>query len=148
MIYSIQKIVNQFETIAASHSEIVTFGYGAAFDIDSIKQDDDLFPQLWVEPVNTQIILGRNAGVDQRRFILYCYDLIRQDEENIISVWNTTELILIDICRKFAYSSQDYRIVNNPILTPFSERFANNVTGYLCEVVIETPGIVGDCYIP
>lgn len=148
MIYSIQKIVNQFEVIAASHSEIKSFGYGASFDIDKIKQENDLFPQLWVEPVNTQIILNRNSGQDQRRFIIYCYDLIRQDEENMISVWNTTELILIDICRIFAYSSINYKIVNNPILTPFQEKYGDNVTGYFCEIVIETPQITGTCDIP
>jgi len=148
MLYSIQKIVNEFQTISASHSEIKSFGYGASFDIDKITSDKDLFPQLWVEPVNTQIILNRNNGVDQRRFIVYCYDLIRQDEENMISVWNTSELVLIDICRIFAYSSRDYKIVNNPILTPFQERFSDNVTGYFCEIVIQTPEIVGSCSIP
>jgi hypothetical protein len=147
-IWSINAVVNELAKIAASHAELKSFGYGELNSIDSQEQLLVKYAQLWVEPINTQLILGKNSSVDQRRFVLYCYDLIRQDEKNVISTWNQTELILIDVCRLLQYSSGGFRLVNNPILTPMSERFSDNVTGYYCEVVIETAEIVGTCEMP
>jgi hypothetical protein len=148
MIWSIQKFYNEFGIIAASHSEINSYGYGEIGSINPQNQKDVIFPQLWVQAINTQVVLGKSNGNDQRRFILYCYDLTRQDEDNRISVWNTTELILIDVCRLVQYNSNGYKLVNNPILTPFEDRFSDNVRGYMCELVISTPEITGTCFIP
>lgn len=146
--YSINAIVNEFAKIAVGHQELKSFGYGELAELTPQPQLSVKFPQLWVEPVNSQLILNRNNAVNQRRFILYCYDLIRQDETNVVSVWNQTELILTDICKLFNYSSINFRLVNNPILTPMAERFGDNVNGYFCEVVVETPELTGICEMP
>lgn len=148
MIWGLNIIVNKFAEIAASHMELKSFGYGAVPDIDSQLQSNALFTQLWVEPLSSQLVFNKGGVVNQRRYAIYCYDLIRQDEKNIISTWNNTELILIDIIKLLKYDSVDYRIVNDPILTPFSERFADNVTGYMTEIILETPESSGTCDIP
>jgi hypothetical protein len=94
------------------------------------------------------VILGRNNVVNDRRFRLWCYDLIRQDEDNDISVWNQTEAILIDVIRQFNYGSQIYKVGNSPLLIPVGERFGEAVTGYYTEISIQTPEAVGSCDIP
>lgn len=148
MIYSLQKIVNVFESIAANHLEIESFGYGFEFDIEIQKQGNQKYRQFWVQPLNTQVNLGRNNVMVDRRFRLWCYDLLRQDETNDISIWNQTEAILIDVIRQFNYGSQDYKIVNQPILIPVGERFGETVWGYYTEVAIQTPELIGTCFIP
>jgi hypothetical protein len=147
-VWTINKFYNEFKSIAQEHKEIESFGYGEEFDINNQPQSNAKFPQLWVQHVNTQIVLGRNTGQDQRRFVLFCYDLPRQDDENYLSVWNQTELILIDVCRIFNYRSSDYKLVNNPIITPFEEKGADNVVGCFCEIVVSTAEITGYCQIP
>lgn len=147
-IWSLNSIINEFAKLAVSHGELKSFGYGQLPENDVQPQTSVKFPQLWVEPINTQLLLNRNNASNQRRFILYVYDYPRQDEKNIISLWNSTETILTDICRLLQYGSTSYRLANNPILTPMNERFGDNVCGYLCEVVIETPEITGTCEMP
>lgn len=154
MIYNIQTIINKLQLICDNHSEIDTFGYGTIDDIDSKTQgrdylgNADTFIGVWADPQSSQLVMGKNNMLVQRRFMLYCYDLQRQDLENLYSVWNNTEQILIDVCRLFAYGSNDYKIINSPIFTPFKDSFANDVNGYMCEIVIQTIDEVGTCDIP
>lgn len=147
-IWTINKFYNEFKAIAEDHLEINSFGYGDDFEINYQKQSNAKMPQMWVQHINSQVNLGRNSGNDQRRFVVFIYDLVRQDEDNLVSIWNATELILIDVCRLFNYRSGEYKLVNSPIITPFSERFADNVAGSFCELVIQTPEITGYCEIP
>ena len=148
MGWTINRLVNQFEAIGVSHSEIRTFGYGFDFDINNQLQSNTRYPQLWVQPLNSQILAGRSNSFIQRNFRLWCYDLERNDEDNRISVWNDTEIILSDIIRLFSYGSKEYKIVNNPILVPFQESFGENVTGYWTEVTIQTAEYTGTCDVP
>jgi hypothetical protein len=147
-IWTINKFYNEFKEIAEDHLEIKSFGYGEEFGIETQNQLDVKLPQLWVSHINTQVVLGRNAGNDQRRFVLYCYDLVRQDENNVLSIWNQTELILIDVCRLFSYRSQEYKLVNNPVITPFEEKYNLQAAGCFCEIVVQTTEITGTCDIP
>lgn len=148
MIYSLQKVINVFEAIALNHLEIESFGYGFDFDIETQKQANQMYRQFWVQPLNTQVILGRNNVMNDRRFRLWCYDLLRQDEVNDISVWNQTEAILIDVIRQFNWGSNDYKISNSPILIPIGGKFDENVWGYYTEVAIQTAESIGVCDIP
>lgn len=154
MIYSIKKLVNLFQTIADNHQEIFTFGYGDISDIDQKTErpdahgNSDTFIGIWAQHDGTQLILGKNTSSIQRRFSIYCYDLQRQDEGSQYSIWNQTEQILIDFCRLMAYSSSDYRIVNNPTITPFQDKFSNDVNGMWCQLTIETVEYVGKGDIP
>lgn len=148
MIYSLQKVINIFEAIADSHAEIDSWNYGFEFDITDQPQSKQNMRQFFVQPINTQVLLGRNNVLNDRRFILWCYDFMRDDENNDISVWNQTESILIDVIRTFNYGSQEYKISNQPILTPFKDRFGEELIGYFCEVAIQTAENIGNCEIP
>ena len=148
LIYSLQKIINTFEDLAESHLEIDSFGYGFEFDIDTQKQKNQKYRQMWVQPLTTQVILGRSNVINDRRFRIWVYDLLRNDDLNDISVWNQTEAILIDIIREFSFSSRDYKVANSPLLVPIGDRFGESVWGYYTELSIQTAEIVGNCDIP
>ncbi len=147
-IWTLQKLINEFEAIASAHLEIQTFGYGNLFSIDPQVEINKRYPQLWVQPSNSQLILGRNNNMQNWTFNVYAYDLIRQDETNQISVWNTTNQIITDVIQLFNYQSSEYKIVNTPISTPFEENFGDDVTGYFTQITIQTAAVVGDCGIP
>ncbi len=144
-IYSLQKVINLFESIATNHLEIEVFNFGEIDEIDQIKQSDDHFIGMWLELSNTQLIIGKSNMSTQRRFRFYIYDLIRQDLNNVNSNWNQCESIGIDVVRLLTYGSSEYRLVNNPILYPFSDQFANNASGVWCEVTLESFDAVGTC---
>lgn len=148
MIYSLQKIINTFGAIADNHLEIDSWAYGFEFEITNQFQSSQNMRQFFVQPINTQVILGRNNVLNDRRFILWCYDFKRQDDMNEISVWNQTEAILIDVIRQFNFGSRDYKVSNQPILTPFADRFGEELIGYFCEIAIQTAENVGTCEIP
>ena len=147
--YSLQKIINTIEQYVTDHKELTHFNYGDIADIDSANyQKNDYFLGLWLQPMSSQLVMSKNNIVIQRRFVIFVYDLVRQDLDNQISVWNTSESVCFDICKLMNYGSIDYRVVNQPILTPFNEKFSNDVTGYFCELVIETQDNLGLCNVP
>jgi hypothetical protein len=148
MDYSILKIVNLFRELSENHLDIESFDVGFEFDIETQKQSNQNYVQLFVELVSTQVNVGRSNSTNDRRFRLYVYDLIKQDNDNYLSVFNDCELILIDIIRQFNYGSKDYKVVNSPILLPFKDKYGENVTGYLTEVSIQTAELNGSCFIP
>lgn len=146
--YSLKEIIREFETTADNFVEVASFGYGFDFDINSQQQLKANMCQIWLQPLTSQAIFNRSSSSVSRRFRIYCYDLIRQDEENQISVWNSTEGVLIDYIRYFTFVNRQYQIVNQPILVPFKESFAYDVSGYYCEVEIKTPELNGFCFLP
>lgn len=145
--YSILKFVNLLKEIVDDSMELNNFGWGFDFDASNQKNTDK-YPAMWAQPVNTQSILGRNNNSVRRVFRLYVYDLERNDEVNRGQIWNQMELILLDVIRIFNYGSNDYKITNSPILVPFQETWADNVTGYWAELIVETSELLGDCGIP
>jgi len=149
MQYQLKNIIKEFEDVAESFVELATFGYGFDFDINNQSQSQEGLSQLWVQPLTTQAVFGRGSSSVSRRFRIYCYDLVRQDEQNQISVWNQTEGILLDYIRYFSYNSgKQYQIVNSPLLVPFKESFAFDASGYYAEIEIRTPEISGFCFLP
>jgi hypothetical protein len=149
MQYQLKQIIKEFSDVAESFVELATFGYGFDFDINSQPQSQSYMCQLWIQPLTSQAIFGRGTSAVSRRFRIYCYDLVRQDEKNQISVYNQTEGILLDYIRYFSYNSgKQYQIVNSPLLVPFKESFADDVSGYYAEIEIKTPDVSGFCFLP
>jgi len=145
---SLIKIINTIQSLAENHADIGSFGYGFEFDIETQKESTQNYVQLFCQPINTQVNTGRNTSTNDRRFRLWAYDLVRQDELNKISVWNDCEAILIDIIRQLNYGSNDYKLINNPVLIPIYGRFGENVSGYFTEISVQTSESNGNCFVP
>ena len=148
MDYTIVGLINGFRDVALSFVEIATFNFGFDFDINNQKRSERGLCQIWVQPLTSQLVMGNNGSRNRRRFRIYCYDLVNQSESNQISVWNQTESILIDYVRWFKYSNKVLRVVNDPVLIPFKESFAEDMSGYYTDVEIETPELTGYCFMP
>jgi hypothetical protein len=143
---TINKIINEMAKVAVSHPELESFGWGDLSEVNNFPDEMIKFTQLWVEPVGTQLIMNKNNSFIERRFILYCWDLIRSDDKNSLSNLNAMEGILIDYI-KLINEVSGWRVMNQPILTPTYDRFFDRMYGWFAEVTIEVPETVGTCDI-
>jgi hypothetical protein len=148
MIYTISKLEKLFKDIAERHLQIDSFGYGFDFQYENKKQLERGMVSFWVQPLTTQVVLSRSNTQVVRRFRLYAFDLIRRDEKNLISVWNSTEEILIDFIRLFSFSYGDIKLQNSPVLVPFTEVMEDDLTGYYADIDLTSWDLSGDCEIP
>lgn len=147
MNYDLNKIINKLKELSSDHLEIKSFGYGFELEIETQKQKNQIYPQVWIQPINTQMNNNKNGVSIDRRFRFWCYDLPRRGDENMISIWNDTEVILIDLI-KLVDDVKYLSVVNTPILFPFEEKFGEAVNGHWTEVVIRSYDILGNCEIP
>jgi len=148
MNYNIKKLEKLFADIAERHLQISSFGYGFDFAYDNKKQNDRGMVSFWVQPLTSQAVLSRANTQIVRRFRLYAFDLIRRDEKNLISVWNSTEEILIDFIRLFSFTYSDIKLSNSPVLVPFTESNEDDLTGYYTDIDLTSYDLSGDCETP
>jgi hypothetical protein len=148
MIYNISKLEKLFKDVADKHLQISSFGYGFDFQYDNKKQLDRGMVSFWVQPLTSQVSLTRSNTQVIRRFRLYAFDLVRRDEKNLISVWNSTEEILIDFIRLFSFNYSDVKLSNSPVLVPFTETMEDDLTGYYTDIDLTSWELSGACDIP
>jgi len=148
MIYNISKLEKLFKDIAEKHIQIGSFGYGFDFQYDNKKQLERGMVSFWVQPLTSQVSLTRSNTQVIRRFRLYAFDLVRRDEKNLISVWNSTEEILIDFIRLFSFNYSDVKLSNSPVLVPFTETMEDDLTGYYADIDLTSWELSGACDIP
>tara|TARA_R100001443_G_scaffold114110_1_gene129619 strand:+ start:529 stop:1068 length:540 start_codon:yes stop_codon:yes gene_type:complete len=160
--------INTLKNIGKNHANITTTTTGDVFDIDLSK--NTLFPLMHINPVNV------SAGLSQLNytFQIFVMDLVSQKEdwteENIQSaaflnneqeVLSGTLQTCVDIIGQFrhsvAQSEQGVDDINYPtyftdggdfVITPFTERFDNLLTGWVFNLEIQVINDFQTCNIP
>jgi hypothetical protein len=114
-----------FKKFAEDHLQINSFGHGDIWEIDTWK--DINFPLLWVmnNPISTV-----NENSVSLSFQVIAMDLVKKDERNETEVLSDMHNVLLDFHTHFNRSN-DYKFtVGNPTLSPFTERFDSEVSGW------------------
>lgn len=75
-------------------------------------------------------------------------DLVKKDESNRDEVWSDTEQIADDVIKILNNESDQYSLVNEPQLDPVTEFHSDWVTGWQCEILLETEFNSSYCDIP
>jgi hypothetical protein len=119
-----------FKQFAENHLQINSFGHGDIWEIDTWK--DIKFPLLWVmnNPISTV-----NENSVSLSFQIIAMDLVKKDERNETEVLSDMHNVLLDFHTHFNRSN-DYKFtVGNPTLSPFTERFDSEVSGWGMDIV-------------
>src|SRR3972149_5693527 len=133
-----------FEDIAGAHLMVHSFGFGEVFEIEGALKADGNMPKMWIMPVSSTIRLQ----TVERTFTVLIFDLVKKDESNENEVLSDTEQIMQDVIKVPHTNSAQYGIVGEPQAFPFTERFGDDVSGWRCDVTVETEFDSNGCDIP
>jgi hypothetical protein len=147
---TINQQIQLFSNIADAHKQIKDFGFGEPWQIEEAmnKKKGVKYPMMWVAPISSTTF----EQVEERTYMFMIFDLVSKtkeaDKNNRNEVWSDAEDILKDIIKIFKYESDDYELVNDPILFPFQEEMTDWVTGYRAELTIRTQFSKNYCDVP
>ena len=150
---SYEKIILESQTFANSHQQINSFGNG---DLWEVVQRDKLqaynYPLLWMQD-NGSTVQDKAVFFN---FNIFGIDQVLNGEENENFVKSSMHQILLDY---LAYFKQivltdidgnrikfDLQLTAN--LTSFTERFNDELTGWVMTVSFKTPFTYNKCNIP
>jgi len=136
-----------FNNIQAAHYQLNSYGFGEAWEIETLMNQEITYPCLFVIPVSSTTM----DQVQQRTFRLLVFDLVKRDDvdnSQCTEVWSDTEQITNDIIKILREESDNYDLIGDVVLEPFKEEFTDWVTGYKADVVIESELNTNYCDIP
>lgn len=138
------QIVDLLANIAVAHKQLKGFGAGELWEINGDPKNSGIYPELWLVPVNAVAKLN----TIEHTVRLLVYDLVNKDETNENDVLSDALQILLDVVKVLRYESDNYTLLNEPTLEPFTERFDDEVSGWSAEFVIEVNFANNDCDMP
>lgn len=142
--YTLNQIINLFETIAANHAQINGFNFREASDISASEQEQ--YPLLWIDVIDSSIesnTLSLNMNVK-------VMDIQKDDQTN--------ERDTLSDC--LSISQDVYSALTNPIyqdyfllsfatnLVPLREALADKVNGWEMNLTFELAQERNRCQIP
>ena len=157
-----KNLVDAFNEIATKHFQIHKFESGELSEIDVEKMDATQFPMMFLQP-STTTIDERTMTYSVEIFIL---DQTQEDDTGINDSYSDTLLILKDVIAEFRQikssasflgtttvdnreSDKDEYIIEFPIsCEPFTERFANLLTGWNANITIQVHNENNLCIAP
>jgi hypothetical protein len=134
-----KEFVQQFQTICESQLAIKQFQLGEPSDIDiqNMEHDFQRFPLAFLIP---EISDMDRFGKMSLGFTFVVADIVRNQEDWQVDVYNSTLMIMQDILSKIIMTpaSQVDFVVQTPIpIDPFVERYNNNLAGWSAALTID-----------
>ena len=149
-IQTVNNLIKVFKDIATRHYQIEYFYVGNDWEIGTVES---MHPVLWINPVEATMPAGDNGyKTFQVLFEVKVFDLVNKDESNENDVLSDTIDILKDIIMEFKghpyYTNSQLDIIDDIDFESFTEKFDEEVSGWLCEINMKTPLLNSFCGIP
>lgn len=140
------EVLKIFTDIADVHLQIKgNYGIGQEHEINGALETTRTYPMLWIIPIDS---ITREQ-TKERTFELLCFDLVHKDESNENEVLSDTEQILDDFIKKVQNDSDDYLIVGDPQMFPYTEKYQDDVSGWRTLITVETAHYIHQaCDVP
>jgi hypothetical protein len=146
-------LIDTLKELGAKHEQISTTTTGDIYDIDLEK--NTLYPLMHINPTN---VTTGSFGLTYN-FQIFIMDLVDSDNANEQDVYNDVLQTCIDIISIFRNSKWQAQLtldINAPVyftegdytIEPFTERFDQDVTGWVFEIGIVVANDFQSCEIP
>lgn len=146
-------LIDTLKELGAKHQQIKTTTTGDIYDID--LQKNTLYPLMHINPIN---VSTGTFGVTYN-FQIFVMDLVDSDNANEQDVYNDVLQTCIDIISIFRNSKWQAQLtldINAPVyftegdytIEPFTERFDQDVTGWVFQIGIVVANDFQSCEIP
>lgn len=142
--YTLNQIINLFETIATNHAQINGFNFGEASDISASEQEQ--YPLLWIDVIDSAIdsnTLSLNMNVK-------VMDIQKDDQTNERDTLSDCLSIAQDVYSALTNPIyQDYFLLSFATnLVPLREALADKVNGWEMNLTFELAQERNRCQIP
>ena len=151
---SYNNTIDVIKCIGEQHLNIKTVTNGDIWEID--LERTNIFPLFHINTVSVDI----NQGQRVFNFQLFIMDLVEPNESNEQEVMSDTLEIMTDIISVFKHGEilytydtshgEEPRYFINDDFTcePFTERFANSVTGWVMDIQVIVESELNSCNVP
>lgn len=141
---SLKGMERVFEGWASSDPNISQFGYGNFFDQNGKIKVEQKYPGCYVQPVSTTVV----GNTVLRNYEIIFYDLPFESADNENDVVSDCEEYAFRLNRFLLTKSDIFNVSGSPIITPFRDRFLDDVSGVLMNITIEFNGDLDECNDP
>lgn len=138
------QIKSSFETLASGHYQIHSFLYAQEFEQQAYE--NLIYPLMLVYPLG-----GNLSGTTySRNYRVIIADRVLKSEGNELEVESDTQLIALDVLAYWMKLGQNERftITSSNTITPFWEKWGDEVTGHFVDIGIEEFYDFNSCAIP
>lgn len=143
---TLNQLIQKLNDFATAHQQVHSFGFGDLWEIEASGAKNAV--TMWANVVNGAVdINGKQSSIDFRVCIM---DLVKKDESNENEVLSDTYLIGLDLVAYLNNNSNwdSYTIANNITMTPFTERFDNDWSGWIIDFTLTNRFLSDYCQIP
>jgi hypothetical protein len=129
---------------------IESYGWGQLYDQSGLPKVEQKYAAMWVQPTNS-VYAG---NVINRAYQILLYDIPFQSESGpdntnaIISDMEEIAFRLIRFIKQNADDADVFDILDAPVISPFTDRFLDDVAGVIIDLTIEFNGQSSDCMDP
>lgn len=134
-------IQKYFEDFANNHYQIKYYGYGDLWEISASEAVE--YPLLWVQPIPCSID-GKDISYNYNILVA---DRLQDGQSNKIEVESDTFQICLDVLASFNYLD-DIDLSQTSTITPFIDRFKDDVCGNLMTLNLVVPFDYNECAVP
>jgi uncharacterized membrane protein len=138
------QIKSEFESLASGHYQIHSFLYAQEFEQQAYE--NLIYPLMLVYPLGG----GLQDTTYTRNYRVIIADRVLKSEGNELEVESDTQLICLDILAYWKKLGQNERftISSSETITPFWEKWGDEVTGHFVDIGIEMFYDFNSCAIP
>jgi len=139
-------VFNQWTT---ADPNINQYGFGQLYNQNGEPKVAQLYPGMWVNPVNT--IPSVDLYTVSRNYQIIIYDLVfdaNDGTNNQNHVVSDCEELAFRLIRFLREKSDVFDITTTPTITPFNDRWLDDVSGVIIDISIEFNGESSDCEDP
>lgn len=138
--------ITTFNNFANAHHQINSFGVGELWELTE-KNGDRIYPIMWtvIDPSS----VNENELVENYTFVFA--DLVRPDESNeqdVLSDQKQSALDFISFLRFSSSVSDDVVLVKTSSMTPFTEKFEDNLAGWIVTIQLKQSFFYNYCDAP
>jgi len=141
------KVLEQW---TSADPNLVSYGWGQLYDNSGMAKAEQKYPAMWVQPVNSVYV----GNIINRSYQILIYDTPFQSEGGptnqnyIISDMEEIAFRLVRFIKANADDADVFDILDAPTISPFTDRFLDDVAGVIIDLTIEFNGQSSDCQDP
>ena len=147
-----KELVDTLRQIAFNHQMIVDFGYGELSDIKVKTQDNQAdndeadYPYMFLNPGQHT----RTQNSITYSFNLIMMDMAKDDDTNsdVVRIQSECQQYIDDVLAELYFENDNLDVELVVTLTPFKERFQDNVAGMTASLDIVVPRGLNRCIAP
>ena len=141
---TLNELIIVIEDFSLDHAMIETTLFGTDEEIDNIQPSSGSLMWYWVDSsavTDTSVTYSFNIAF---------MDVLNPDKDNVRDVLSDTHGLATQFLAYMDYYQQvnDFHILRQGAITPFSEEWESDYAGYNINVTIETKLIYDKCAIP